>query len=65
MSDLYASPDALRSPLTTTRRFNQQDNTPVSNVSRIFTRNTFEISEIFILEIQKRQTIEFAKEENV
>jgi len=31
MSDLYASPDALRSPLTTTRRFNQQDNTPVSN----------------------------------
>ena len=33
MSDLYASPDALRSPLTTTRRFNQQDNTPVSNVS--------------------------------
>ena len=62
MSDLYASPDALRSPLTTTRRFNQQDNTPVSNVSRIFTRNTLEI---FILEIQKRQTIEFAKEENV
>ena len=43
MSDLYASPDALRSPLTTTRRFNQQDNTPVSNVSRIFTRNTHEI----------------------
>ena len=41
MSDLYASPDALRSPLTTTRRFNQQDNTPVSNVSRIFTRNAF------------------------
>lgn len=31
MSDLYASPDALRSPLTTARRFNQQDNTPVSN----------------------------------
>jgi len=32
MSDLYHSPDALRSPLTTTRRFNQQDNnTPVSN----------------------------------
>lgn len=31
MSDLYASPDALRSPLTTVRRFNQQDNTPVSN----------------------------------
>ena len=40
MSDLYASPDALRSPLTTTRRFNQQDNTPVSNVSRKFTCNT-------------------------
>ena len=35
MSDLYASPDALRSPLTTTRRFNQQDNTPVSNVSSV------------------------------
>lgn len=44
MSDLYASPDALRSPLTTTRRFNQQDNTPVSNVSRIFTWNTVEVN---------------------
>lgn len=30
MSDLYHSPDALRSPLTTTKRFNQQD-TPVTN----------------------------------
>ena len=44
MSDLYASPDALRSPLTTTRRINQQDNTPVSNVSRIFTWNTVEVN---------------------
>jgi len=30
MSDLYHSPDALRSPLTTTKRLNQQD-TPVTN----------------------------------